>query len=62
MSTHQLRVGTNNIHEADGDLAARQIEMLAAQDLDILSVQECGGNGWLDDDDPEVWEGTGPVL
>ncbi|MFD8379046.1 endonuclease/exonuclease/phosphatase family protein [Streptomyces sp. NPDC059679] len=62
MSSNQLRIGTYNIHEADGDLAERQIEMLAAHDLDILSIQECGGTGWLDSTDPEVWEGAGPVL
>ncbi|WP_127452699.1 endonuclease/exonuclease/phosphatase family protein [Streptomyces sp. B29(2018)] len=62
MRTQQLRIGTYNIHEADGELAGRQIEMLATHDLDILSVQECGGTGWLDSDNPHLWEGTGPVL
>ncbi|MFF1712209.1 endonuclease/exonuclease/phosphatase family protein [Streptomyces sp. NPDC058268] len=62
MSARQLRIGTYNIHEADGDLAERQIAMLTAHDLDILCVQECGGTGWLDSTDPDVWAGTGPVL
>ncbi|MFC1418719.1 endonuclease/exonuclease/phosphatase family protein [Streptacidiphilus cavernicola] len=60
--TVQLRIGTYNIHEAEGDLAEAQIAMLAEHGLDVLCIQEAGGTGWMESPDPHEYTGTGPVL